>query len=136
MRYDYLPCFFKKFKFIRYLQPYFKHHTILASTLIAGIIGLIVQYIITRVYTFQVYNANWNATNIKQIGILLFISFIISGLFGFAMKASRLFPYLTKSYYKKLGPVHAAYTDGVSGLVVQSTMIAIYLGKQGILSLM
>jgi hypothetical protein len=72
-------------------------------------------------------NGKGNAIiNLKRIFPFLIISFIVSGLFGFLMKASKLFPYLSNSYYKKLGPINAAYTDGVSGLIVQITMIMIY----------
>jgi len=41
------------------------------------------------------------------------------------MKGSKLFPYLEKYYYKKLGVLRSMYTDGVSGLVVQITLLII-----------
>jgi hypothetical protein len=124
IQYNSLPFILKKFKFIGYLQPYFNHHTYLSSFLIAGIIGYIVEYIINYFIEFPfLYN---NTIHLKKILIFLFISFIISGMFGFIMKASKLFPYLTNSYYKKLGPINAAFTDGISGVIVQITMLFLY----------
>ena len=42
------------------------------------------------------------------------------------MKGSKLFPHLDKHYYDKLGVTRSMYTDGVSGLIVQSTLLIIY----------
>ena len=119
-----LSPFFQKYKFIKYLIPYFEQHTILSAALIAGFVGAITQYIILHLLKFP--------TNLKDIDYILrflFISFIISGLFGFVMKASNLFPYLAATYYKKLGPVKGAIHDGVSGLIVQITLIFLSLVK-------
>ena len=52
--YDYLPKFIQKYKFIEYLIPYFKKHTLLAAALIAGFIGATTQYIIIKLYKFLV----------------------------------------------------------------------------------
>ena len=54
------------------------------------------------------------------------LSFIISALYGFVMKWSKLFPHLVTHYYDKLGVARSMYTDGVSGLVVQTTLLVIY----------
>ena len=90
--YEKLPSYFKTHKFIRYLIPYFKKHTLLAAALIAAFVGATTQ-------------------------------FIISGLYGFIMKWSKLFPHLEETYYKQLGHLNGAYHDGVSGLIVQVTLL-------------
>ena len=53
------------------------------------------------------------------------LTFIISALYGFVMKATGLFPILDETYYKGLGPLRGAWLDGVSGLIVQSTIMAL-----------
>lgn len=118
--YDKLPHFLQEYKFIKYLIPYFKKHTILAAALIAGFIGAITQYIILFLHPFPKTN------HLNKITSFLIISFIISALFGFVMKETKLFPHLDKTYYKKLGPIRGAYHDGVSGLIVQVTLIIIH----------
>ena len=52
-------------------------------------------------------------------------TFMISALFGFVMKFSKLFPHLVNTYYKKLGVSRSMYTDGVSGIIVQATLLFI-----------
>ena len=44
-------------------------------------------------------------------------------LYGFIMKWSGLFPHLQKYYYDKLGVVRSMYHDGISGLIVQFTLL-------------
>ena len=41
------------------------------------------------------------------------------------MKATKLFPYLEETYYKNLGPVTGAIHDGISGLIVQITLLVL-----------
>ena len=53
----------------------------------------------------------------------LVVSFIISALYGFIMKGSGVFPHLQKYYYDKLGVVRSMYHDGISGLIVQFTLL-------------
>ena len=48
----------------------------------------------------------------------LLLSFIISALYGFLMKGSKLFPHLEDTYYKDLGTFRSMYHDGISGLIV------------------
>ena len=55
----------------------------------------------------------------------LTISFIISALYGFIMKWSNLFPYLQLYYYDKLGVIRSMYHDGISGLIVQITLLVL-----------
>ena len=122
--YTKLPKFIQQYKFIKYLIPYFKQHTILSAALIAGFIGATTQYIILYLYKFP--------TNFKDIGYILqflLLSFTISGLFGFIMKASHLFPYLEATYYKNLGNIKGVIHDGVSGLIVQVTLMFIFIVK-------
>ena len=120
--YNKLPKFLQNYKFIKYLIPYFEQHTILSAALIAGFVGATTQSIILYLYKFP--------TNLKNIGYILkflLITFIISGLFGFIIKASQLFPYLVATYYKKLGTVKSIIHDGISGLIVQVTLIFLIL---------
>ena len=105
------------FQFIEYLIPYFKKLNLLDAALIAGFIGAVTQYIILKIVRFpKTYN---------DIFYFLVVSFIISALFGFIMKFSKLFPDLDETYYKNLGPIRAMYHDGVSGLIVQITILFI-----------
>jgi hypothetical protein len=120
--YKSLPKFIQEYKFIEYLIPYFKKHTILAAALIAGFIGATTQLIIINIYKFPT-----NLKNIKYLAKFLFVSFIISGLYGFLMKATKLFPHLEETYYKNLGPIRGAIHDGVSGLFVQITLLVLFL---------
>ena len=50
---------------------------------------------------------------------------IISALFGFIMKWSKLFPHLENTYYKKLGTLRSMYHDGISGIIVQLTLLLV-----------
>jgi uncharacterized membrane protein YeaQ/YmgE (transglycosylase-associated protein family) len=103
------------FPFIGYLIPYFEKHTLLDAALIAGFIGAVTQYIIL---TFLKIPKNFNNSL-----YFLIVSFVVSALFGFIMKFSKLFPNLDETYYKNLGPVRGMYHDGVSGLIVQITLL-------------
>jgi hypothetical protein len=107
-----------KYDFVRFLQPYFKKHTLLAAALIAGFVGAVTQYVILNIVSFPS-----DVMNISSVVTFLFISFIISGLFGIVMKATKLFPYLDQYYYKPLGLIRSMYHDGISGLIVQITLI-------------
>ena len=113
-----LPEFIKNnFKFMEYLIPYFEKINLLDAALVAGFVGAVTQYIILNLNLVKLpknFNSSLN---------FLIISFIISALFGFIMKFSKLFPDLDATYYKKLGPIKGMYHDGVSGLIVQLTLI-------------
>ena len=117
-----MPKFVKEYKFLLYLKPYFEMHTLLAAALIAGFVGAISQYIILNLYNFP--------TNLNDIPIFLLITFIISSLFGFIMKFTKLFPHLDATYYKNLGHINGAIHDGVSGLFVQITLLVMYFVKK------
>ena len=67
-----------------------------------------------------------NIFDIVYVLKFMIITFIISALYGFVMKGSKLFPHLEKHYYDKLGVARSMYTDGVSGLIVQATLLVIY----------
>lgn len=114
-----LPIWFQKLMpFIGDLKPYFKKHTLLAAALIAGFTGACTQYIILYLNPFPK-----NITNIKKIIIFYLISFLISSLFGFIMKFSKLYPHLEVHYYNKLGLIRSMYHDGISGIIVQTTLL-------------
>jgi len=115
--YEKLPSYIQSYEFIKYLQPYFKKHTILAAALIAGFVGALTQAIILSFFDFP------KISNVKGTVIFFIVSFVISGLFGFVMKWTKLFPHLEKTYYKKLGVVKSVIHDGVSGLIVQITLL-------------
>ena len=120
LNYDKLPKYFQM-DFVKSLKPYFKHHTLLAAALIAGFVGATTQPIIISIMPFPK-----NLFNFSYVFKFMILSFIISALYGFIMKGSKLFPYLEKHYYEPLGVLRSMYTDGVSGLVVQSTLLFIY----------
>ena len=120
LNYNNLPKYFQM-DFVKNLIPYFKHHTLLAAALIAGFIGATTQVIILSIMSFPT-----SIFNIGYISKFMILSFIISALYGFIMKGSKLFPYLERHYYEPLGVIRSMYTDGVSGLVVQATLLFIY----------
>lgn len=115
--YNLIPFLSKNMKFIQYLKPYFQKHTLLAAALIAGFVGAITQVIILNVMNFPTRNSS-----INYILRFMIWSFIVSALFGFIMKASKLFPYLEMYYYKRLGLIRSLYHDGTSGLIVQLSL--------------
>ena len=122
-----LPPFIKNLlPFIKYLDPYFKEHTLLAAALIAAFVGATTQPIIYSITPFPK-----NLGDINYVLLFLINSFIISALYGFIMKASKLFPILEETYYTKLeeesGVSRSMYHDGISGLIVQFTIFAILL---------
>ena len=116
--YNQLPSYFRNMMFIKYLIPYFKEHTLLAAALIAGFVGAGAQFIILNIHSFPT-----KLTNLTHIISFLIVSYIVSALYGFLMKASQLFPHLDATYYKKLGSLKGAYYDGWSGLIVQLTLL-------------
>jgi hypothetical protein len=113
--------------FIGDLKPYFKIHTLLAAALIAGFVGGTTQPIILAIMPFPK-----NILNLYYLLKFLVVSFIISALYGFIMKWSGLFPHLQKYYYDKLGVVRSMYHDGISGLIVQITLLFIIAVKNSI----
>jgi len=120
LNYEKLPKYFQM-DFIEYLIPYFEQHTILAAALIAGFVGATTQPIILSIMDFPK-----SILDIAYVSKFMILSFIISALYGFIMKWSNLFPHLVTHYYDKLGVARSMYTDGFSGLVVQTTLLAIY----------
>ena len=120
LNYDKLPKYFQM-DFVEDLIPYFKHHTLLAAALIAGFVGATTQPFILSLMSFPK-----NFFDIVYVLKFMIITFIISALYGFVMKGSKLFPHLERHYYDKLGVARSMYTDGVSGLIVQATLLVIY----------
>ena len=125
--YDKLPKLIK-LDFMEYLIPYFQKHTLLAAALIAGFIGATTQYIIVNIQSFPK-----NLMDIQTILQFLVLSFIISALYGFIMKFSKLFPHLEETYYKDLGTVRSMYHDGISGLIVQITIFSLMMVNKNII---
>jgi len=117
--FDRLPLYIQNLlPFIKDLQPYFKKHTLLAAALIAGFVGATTQPIILKITPFPKTN--------HDLVHFLAVSFVISALYGFIMKWSKLFPYLETYYYDKLGVVKSMYHDGISGLIVQITLLILF----------
>ena len=120
--------------FIEYLKPYFKQHTLLAAALIAAFVGATTQLIILNIMPFP--TTIREIKNGKNIFLFLTLSFIVSALYGFIMKFSKLFPVLEKTYYKRLEENHSVwrsmYHDGISGLIVQITIIVLLLIKKSL----
>ena len=117
--YEKLPHFFQ-IDFVKYLRGYFTKHTILAAALIAGFVGATTQAIILQFHKLP--------TNITSYVTFTVTSFVISALYGFIIKFSKLFPHLVDTYYDNLGTYRSMYTDGISGIVVQTTLLtSLYL---------
>ena len=125
--YDTLPQSIQ-YDFIRHLIPYFQKHTLLSAALIAGFIGATTQVIIVNIYPFPT-----DFKDIYKIIEFLFLSFIVSALYGFLMKGSQLFPYLEETYYKELGTIRSMYHDGISGLIVQLTIFGLLMINKNII---
>ena len=120
LNYNKLPKYFQ-IDFVKELIPYFKHHTLLSAALIAGFVGATTQPFILSLMSFPK-----NIFDITYVFKFMILTFVISALYGFIMKGSKLFPYLERYYYEPLGVMRSMYTDGVSGLIVQSTLLFIY----------
>ncbi len=113
-----LPNFIKNnMVFVEYLIPYFNKLNLLDAALIAGFIGAVTQYIILKLVKLP--------KSFSTSLYFMIISFVVSALFGFVMKFSKLFPDLDETYYKNLGPIRGMYHDGISGLIVQITLLFI-----------
>ena len=128
LNFDSLPNIIKNIlPFIKYLQPYFFKHTLLAAALIAAFVGATTQVIIIYLLSFPKINSSY-----FYVLKFMLLSFIVSALYGFIMKFSKLFPILEETYYKKLeengGVIRSMYHDGISGLIVQfSILFLVYL---------
>ena len=129
LNYEKLPKIINTYMpFIKDLKPYFQKHTLLAAALIAGFVGATTQPIILKITPFPK-----NIKNISYIFLFLLVSFIISALYGFIMKWSRLFPRLQEHYYDKLGVIRSMYHDGISGLIVQITIFGLMMVNKNII---
>ena len=117
-----------KYDFIKYLKPYFEKHTLLAAALIAGFIGATCQLIIVNIMKFP-----RDITDYKTIFYFMILSFVVSALYGFLMKFSNLFPHIEDTYYKNLGTVRSMYHDGISGLMVQFSILFLLLINKNII---
>ena len=91
------------------LREYFKHHTLLAAALIAGVGGAIPFIPIA-------YLIDYKKANLKNMAII----FWISAFAGILMEYSTIFPVLKKYYYDKLPRYQSFLADGLSGMMVAS----------------
>lgn len=133
LNFNKLPSIIKNLMpFIGDLEPYFKIHTLLAAALIAGFVGATTQPIILYIMKLPQKIPN-NIDDIVNIVKFMLVSFVISALYGFIMKWSGLFPHLQKYYYDKLGVVRSMYHDGISGLIVQITLLSLVYVKNLVL---
>lgn len=107
--------------FVRYLKPYFQQHTMLSAALIAGFVGATTQPLILYFMKFPSVKSN-----ILYIFQFMVLSYIISAFFGILMKVTKLFPHLDKHYYDNLGTLRGMYHDGISGLIVQITILFLF----------
>ena len=124
---DFPKIIIDNFPFLTYLVEYFKKHTLLSAALVAGFIGYVAQMIILALHPMPYIVGGSGAIEISKF---LVLTFVVSALFGFLMKLTKLFPHLDDTYYKKLGHIRGAYHDGVSGLIVQLTLlILLYIVK-------
>tara|TARA_B100001094_G_C18076601_1_gene742961 strand:- start:538 stop:993 length:456 start_codon:yes stop_codon:yes gene_type:complete len=138
--YSSLPNFIQKnFPFIERLQPYFKYYTTLDAAIIAGFIGAMTQgllLLIPFVRKMLVKGEICSSSNfVANVLILMVPTFIVSGAFGFIMKGSKQYPKLEEYYYDVMSDTYlgikmnkelvGAMHDGVSGLIVQITLILI-----------
>lgn len=98
---------------------YFKRHTPLAAALIAGFVGAFTQALILSYTEFPQKIGYYTITR------FLLITFLFSAIVGLPMYEFGIFPHLNETYYDTLGRDRAAITDGMSGIVVQSTYIFI-----------
>ena len=115
--YDTLPKYIQSYGFLKALQPYFKHHTLLSAALIAGFVGACSLYIILLIHELP--------TNMDTTFSFMIVVFVVSALYGFLMKFSGLHPHLDKTYYKYLGTVRGMLHDGVSGLIAGGTLLVV-----------
>jgi hypothetical protein len=106
----------EKMKWVTVLRGYFEKHTILSAALLAAFVGAIAYVLIVYTLTYL------NITNYLQS---LLIVFLISGLIGFPMRYSGLFPVLYNHYYKPLGLTYSFITDGMSGVIVAITLFCV-----------
>ena len=72
LNYHKLPAFMQEYKFIGYLTPYFKEHTLLAAALIAGYVRFGAQVIILSLQKFP----NMTRVNFKEIVMFLLLTFV------------------------------------------------------------
>ena len=90
------------------IREYFKQHTPLAASLIAGFVGAVTYAVI-----YAVYSGN------PAPGLInFFVIFCISALIGIPMRYSGLFPHLDKYYYQIMPRIQSYIADGLSGLMV------------------
>lgn len=114
--YDLLPAFIRG-DYMLFLQPYFKKHTLLSAALIAGFVGATSQVIILHLHKLP--------RSFGAVVSFMLTTFVVGVFYGILMRFSGLFPDLVEMYYNKLGVVRSMYQDGMSGLIIQATLLAV-----------
>ena len=114
------------------LQPYFEKKTVLGAALLAGFVGLVSQWIILSIAPFP---TSWTSKTLSQTSfsdllepdMIRFIvaTLFVSGTIGIVMDEAGLFPDLSATYSKDLGRPRSIITDTVSGIIVQTTILAL-----------
>ena len=108
---------------------YFDRHTPLAAALLAGFVAFVTQAIILSITSFPEPLNSFPSRNwALQVTTFLTITFAVSALIGLLMNdqspiSTHLFPVISNTYYEDLGVHRAMETDGMSGLVVNITLL-------------
>ena len=119
--------------FVTSLKRYYEELPLLTVAITAGVIGAMTQVFICLVLTMMgVFTSSSplqeprtpnGSMGVKEFVLIAVVTFVISAIMGFVLKGSGLFPKLKETYYKELGWVRGMLTDGISGLIVNGTLI-------------
>lgn len=115
-----------RFNFFKYINEYFRNHSILEIATISGFTGMVIQLVIITIMKFP---REWSVTYIVTF---LVLSFIISGAAGYIIQASKLYPDLKENYYNKMAPLESFILDGSSAICIQIVLIILYSLKDSI----
>ena len=111
--------FIKGAPWMRSLKEYFERTTPLQAALVAGFVGAVTQFFIVLI---RAPPARFELITTLSF---LWISFVVSGLSGELMRASKLFPVLDDTMYhpKNLTRIQSILADASSGVVVNATLL-------------
>jgi H+/Cl- antiporter ClcA len=113
----------RDFQWVKVLRPYFQRHTVLSAALIAGFVGAVTYAIIAPTWTI-IRNTVSTSPAVSETIYVVYVA-LISGVVGLGMRASSLFPHLTKYYYDRLPMWYSFGSDMFSGLVVYATLMTL-----------